>query len=77
VAPLCIFPEGACNNGLYLNKFRKGAFNAERAIRPFISNFEWDTVSVGYDSLNALHQVPLLFSQITWLKASLNVFPIF
>ena len=77
MAPLCIFPEGACNNGLYLNKFRRGAFNSERAIRPFITEFEWDSVSVGYDSLNGMHQIVLLFSQMTWLQTSLDIYPIF
>lgn len=30
--PLCIFPEAACSNGLYLGKFRKGAFYGELAV---------------------------------------------
>lgn len=72
-----MFPESVCNNGLYLSKFRRGAFNAERAVQPLVSTYDWDTVHPGYDCINGVHQFPLFFTQFSFNKITMDVYPIF
>ena len=74
---LCIFPEGACNNGLYLNKFRRGAFAAERAIQPYIMTYDWEMTSPGYDAVKGIHTGMLMASEFSMKTIRLDVFPNF
>lgn len=37
--PLCIFPEGATSNGTSLLKFKRGAFQSLRGVKPYITKY--------------------------------------
>ena len=76
-APLCIFPEACCSNGLYLSKFRRGAFVAEVAIQPWLSRDEWTVVANSYDALLTKTQLILEFSLMHWSTTRADLFPIF
>lgn len=77
VAPLCIFPEGTCNNGLYLAKFRRGPFVAERSIQPFITNYEWDLVNLGYDCMLSKDNIIISMSQTKMQRITIDWYPPF
>jgi len=66
-----------CNNGLYLSKFRRGAFNAEVAIQPFVMTYEWTTTSPAYDSIAGLHTGILMASELNFKEVRLDLLPIF
>ena len=53
-APLHVFVESCCHNGLYLHRFRRGAFIAEKPIQPMIMNYEWKLTHPAYDTVKGL-----------------------
>ena len=75
--PILIFPEGTSHNDLYLHRFRRGAFTAERAIQPFLLCYEWDSVSPCYDCVRAIDYGMLLLSQFGLRKVHLDFLPVF
>jgi len=53
--PLLVFPEGGTTNGSGLIKFKKGAFYAEKTVKPVMLKYSLnDTVSVAYDVIEIL-----------------------
>jgi 1-acyl-sn-glycerol-3-phosphate acyltransferase len=52
---LLIFPEGGTTNGSGLIKFKKGAFFAEKTVRPVMMKYNLTgTVSPAYDTIELL-----------------------
>ena len=39
--PIHIFPESINSNGLYMHRFRRGAFTSLRPIKPMLLDFKW------------------------------------
>ena len=62
--PLHVFVESCCSNGLYLHKFRRGAFIAEKPIQPYILNYEWKLTHPGFDTVKGLQQGMLLVTEL-------------
>ena len=77
IPPLCIFPEGTCNNGLYLAKFRRGPFTSECAIQPYITNYEWSLVNLGYDCMLAKDNIIMALSQFSMHRVTIDWYPPF
>ena len=48
VPKLMIFPEGGTSNGTGIIKFKRGAFEAERAVKPVFMKFDWSYCSPAY-----------------------------
>jgi len=74
---LAIYPEGFTHNGLYLHRFKRGAFASECAIQPFISLYEWDLVHPGYETVNDLQSIVLMMSEMKLKNVHYDLFPIF
>jgi len=43
-----IFPEGGTTNGAGIIKFKRGAFEAENAVKPVFMKFDWSYCSPAY-----------------------------
>lgn len=57
--PLCVFVEGGTTNGTGLINFKKGAFFAERRVRPIFLKYSYWTVSPAFDTVELLPVVIL------------------
>lgn len=75
-APFLIFAEGGTTNGTGLVKFKKGAFFAERTIRPMFMKYKSSTVSPAFDTMEFL---PLAILHLSWacFSCEVNVLPDF
>lgn len=75
-APFLIFAEGATSNGTNVIKFKKGAFFAEKTIRPMFMKYSTGTVSPAYDVMEFL---PLAIMMLSWacFKCDVTVMPDF
>ena len=71
-----IFPEASAHNGLYLHRFRRGAFVSELPIQPFILTFEWDSVSPGYDCIRGTDTGVLMSCELSLKKLYLDFLPV-
>ena len=49
--PFCIFPEGAATNGTHILKFKRGAFEAMRTVRPCYISFTQSGLVLAMTSL--------------------------
>lgn len=47
--PICIFPEGGTSNGRYLLAFKRGAFAANRTVKPIVLRYSYGVLSPAYD----------------------------
>ena len=72
-----IYPESFCTNGLYLNKFRRGAFTSERPVQPYFFTYEWHTTSPAYDCAKGLYYGILLCCEFGFKEARADYFPVF
>lgn len=61
--PLMIFPEGTTSNGKLLFQFKKGAFLAEKKIRPYILTYSSGTVHPAWENIDFL---PLIIFFLSW-----------
>ena len=62
--PLLIFPEGTTSNGTNCFLFKKGAFLAEKKIRPYILTYSTDnTVNPAWEVIDFL---PYMFMLLSW-----------
>jgi 1-acyl-sn-glycerol-3-phosphate acyltransferase len=75
-APFLIFAEGGTTNGTGLIKFKKGAFFAERTIRPMFMKYKYHTVNPAFDTMEFL---PLAILHLSWacFSCEVNVMPDF
>lgn len=75
-APFLIFPEGTTTNGTGIFNFKKGAFFAERTIRPTFMKYNLGTVNVSFDVMEFL---VLAILNLSWggYKVTVNVLPDF
>lgn len=75
-APFLIFPEGGTTNGKYILNMKKGAFFAEKTVRPLYMKYKFGTVSPAYDVMEFL---PLGIFQLSWtcFRCDLTVLPDF
>ena len=71
-----IFVEGSTSNGTSLLKFRKGAFVAEKKIKPIFLKYKFNTVSPAFDVMEFLPLVILNLSTCFY-KCELTVLPDF
>ena len=68
---LLVFPEGGTTNGSGLIKFKKGAFFAEKTVKPVMMKYNLQgSVSVAYDTIEIL---PLAILQLSWSCMSCTV----
>ena len=68
---LLVFPEGGTTNGSGLIKFKKGAFYAEKTVKPVMMRYNLDgMVSVAYDVIEVL---PLAILQLSWSCMSCEI----
>jgi hypothetical protein len=75
-APFLLFVEGATSNGTSLLKFRKGAFFAEKKIKPIFLKYKFGTVSPAYDVMEFLPLAILNLSTCCF-KCELTILPDF
>lgn len=61
--PLLIFPEGTTNNGTFCYLFKKGAFLAEKKVRPYTLNYSLGTVNLAWDVIDIR---ALMIIQLSW-----------
>jgi hypothetical protein len=75
-APFLIFPEGTTTNGTGMFKFKKGAFFAEKTIRPTFMKYQLGTVNTSFDVMEFL---VLTILNLSWggYKVTVNVLPDF
>lgn len=75
-APFLIFAEGGTSNGTHIIKFKKGAFFAEKTIRPIVLKYKYSTYSPAFDTMEML---PLVILHLCWacFKCEVNVLPDF
>jgi len=75
-APFLIFAEGGTTNGSQIVKFKKGAFFAEKTIRPIVLKYKYGTFSPAFDTIEML---PLIFLNLSFacFKCEVNVLPDF
>jgi hypothetical protein len=71
-----IFAEGGTSNGTGIMKFKKGAFFAERTVKPMFLKYKSHTVSPAFDIMEFL---PLAILQLSWAhnKCEVVVMPDF
>lgn len=71
-----IFAEGGTTNGTGLIKFKKGAFFAEKTIRPMFMKYSSGTVHPAFDTMEFL---PLAILHMSWAcyTCEVNVLPDF
>mgnify|MGYP002632010967 CR=1 FL=1 len=62
-APLLVFAEGGTTNNSAILKFKKGAFVAERRIKPLLLDYSVHTVHPVFDTIQLL---PLAILQLSW-----------
>lgn len=75
-APFLVFPEGGTTNGTGLLKFKRGAFYAEKTVRPICLKYHYQTISPAFD---VIEFIPLALLQLSWacLSCDVVVFPDF
>jgi 1-acyl-sn-glycerol-3-phosphate acyltransferase len=75
-SPFLIFAEGATTNGTSILKFKKGAFFAEKTVRPMFMKYKQGTVSPAFDIMEFL---PLAILHLSWagFSVKVNVLPDF
>jgi hypothetical protein len=77
-APLLIFAEGGTTNGSGLISFKKGAFFAEKTIRPIFLKYSWYQFSPSFDVLELLPLVIMMLSfPFACFRCEVNVMPDF
>lgn len=62
-SPFLIFAEGGTSNGTSIMKFKKGAFFAERSVKPMFLRYKCHTVSPAFDVMEFL---PLVILHLSW-----------
>ena len=76
--PILIFAEGLTSNGRFLGPFKRGAFEAEKAILPVYMKFSHGGFSTDCSTMDYL---PLIIFNMSWLWGGLTcelcVMPIF
>jgi len=75
-APFLIFVEGATSNGTSLLKFRKGAFYAEKKIKPIYLKYKYGNISTAYDVMEFL-PLAILNLSTCFYKCELTTLPDF
>jgi 1-acyl-sn-glycerol-3-phosphate acyltransferase len=75
--PIHIFPESINSNGLYMHRFRRGAFTSLRPIKPMLMEFKWQTMCPAYDSAKFFVQIVLCASQFRLLPVTIHTYPVF
>ena len=70
--PFLIFAEGGTTNGTQIIKFKKGAFFAEKTIRPIVLKYIFGTFNPAFDTIEML---PLIILHLCWgcFKCEVNV----
>ena len=73
-----MFAEGSCSNGTHILKFMKGAFFAEKRVRPIVMKYSWSYMSTDYGVMDMMPLLVLAFSQfVQGLTCELLVLPDF
>lgn len=62
-SPFLIFAEGGTSNGSGIMKFKKGAFFAEKTVKPMFMKYKCHTMSPAFDVMEFL---PLLILHLSW-----------
>mmetsp|Transcript_17777 Transcript_17777/g.30111 ORF Transcript_17777/g.30111 Transcript_17777/m.30111 type:complete len:406 (+) Transcript_17777:160-1377(+) len=70
-APFLIFAEGGTTNGTGLINFKKGAFFAEKAVKPVYMKYSYNTVNPAFDTIQFL---PLLILHMSWACFGCDVY---
>eukprot|EP00356_Strombidium_inclinatum_P016455 CAMPEP_0170493354 /NCGR_PEP_ID=MMETSP0208-20121228/13746_1 /TAXON_ID=197538 /ORGANISM="Strombidium inclinatum, Strain S3" /LENGTH=373 /DNA_ID=CAMNT_0010769273 /DNA_START=276 /DNA_END=1397 /DNA_ORIENTATION=+ len=75
-APFLIFAEGGTTNGSGLIKYKKGAFFAEKTVRPIYMKYKFGSVNPAFDTIEYL---PLAILTLSWAGYScdLSIMPDF
>jgi 1-acyl-sn-glycerol-3-phosphate acyltransferase len=61
--PFLIFAEGGTSNGTGIISFKKGAFFAEKTVRPIFVKYGYHTLNPAFDTIEFL---PLLILTLSW-----------
>ena len=75
-APFLLFPEAGTSNGSHILSFKKGAFFAERTVRPIYFKYNYNFISPAFEVMEFL---PLAIMQLSGglVKCDLTVLPDF
>jgi hypothetical protein len=77
-APILNYCEGCANNGKVLLRFRRGAFEAGRPVRPtFTKTTHFGPVNPSYDTLKFFDMLCFMLSSLTFYHAVLTIMPPF
>lgn len=74
--PLLVFAEGGTTNNTALLKFKKGAFVAEKRVKPILLDYEVGSMHPAYDIIEVL---VLAILQLSWscMKCTITEMPDF
>jgi hypothetical protein len=75
--PVLFFAEGTTSNTTQLMTFRRGAFEAMRAIMPCFVKTSYCHISTSYDVVGALDLFMLLFSSLQVNVTTHSIMPVF
>lgn len=75
-APFLLFPEAGTSNGSHILSFKKGAFFAEKTVRPMYMKYHYNTISPAFEVMEYL---PLVIMQLSYgiVKCDIMVMPDF
>ena len=72
-----MFPEGSTTNGTSLSRFKRGAFEGMRAVRPVFSKFNQQYMNPTYDVVPFFPWLFLIMSSFTFFRLELTIMPEF
>lgn len=77
LAPIMIFPEGTTSNCTVIQKFRRGAFEAERSVVPMTVSYGTPVVHPSNEAIPDFVGMCLILCQFRTFTGTITVYPMF